>query len=58
MNDTRDAELNAIRVLKRREAEVRLVAPLIDALAREFGRERVLEIAREINVGIAEDQGR
>jgi hypothetical protein len=58
MNDTRDAELNATGVLKRREIEARIVAPLIDALGREFGRERVLEIAREIIVGIARHQGR
>jgi hypothetical protein len=57
-NDTRDIELNAIGVLKRREIEARILAPLIDALSREFGREKVLQIVRETIVGIARDQGR
>ena len=58
MNDTRDIELNAFGVLKRREIEARLLAPLVDALSREFGREKVLQIVRETIVGIARDQGR
>jgi len=58
MNHTRDVELNAIGVLKRREIEVRLLAPAVDALGREFGREKVLQIVRETIVGIARDQGR
>ncbi len=58
MNDTRDVELNAIGVLKRREIEARLLAPLVEALGREFGRERVLRIVGETIVGIARDQGR
>jgi L-2-amino-thiazoline-4-carboxylic acid hydrolase len=58
MNDTRDVELNAIGVLKRREIEARILAPLIEALGREFGREKVLRIVRETVVGIAMDQGR
>jgi hypothetical protein len=41
MNDTRDSELNKIGVLKRREIEARMLAPLIDALGREFGGEKV-----------------
>ena len=58
MNDTRDVELNAIGVLKRREIEARILAPLVEALGREFGRERVLQIVGETIVGIARDQGR
>ena len=58
MNDTRDIELNAIGVLKRREIEARLLAPLVEALGREFGRERVLQIVGETIVEIARDQGR
>ena len=54
-NDARDVELNAIGVLKRREIEARILAPLIEALGREFGRERVLQIVRETIVGIAWD---
>ncbi len=57
-NDTRDVELNAIGVLKRREIEARILAPLVEASGREFGRERVLQIVRETIVGIAWDQGR
>jgi hypothetical protein len=57
MTDARDVELNAIGVLKRREIEARLVAPLIEALGQEFGRERVLQIVRETVVGIAKRQG-
>ena len=51
-------ELNAIGVLKRREIEARILAPLVNALGREFGRERVLQIVRETIVEIARDQGR
>jgi hypothetical protein len=58
MNDTRDIELNAIGVLKRREIEARILAPLVDALSREFGGEKVLQIVRETIVGIAKDQGK
>lgn len=50
--------LNEIGVLKRREIEARIVAPLIEALAAEFGRERVIEIARRVIVGIAHRQGK
>ncbi len=35
-----------IGVLTRREAEARILAPLIEALGREFERERVIEIVR------------
>ena len=58
MNDTREIELNAIGVLKRRKIEARILAPVVEALGREFGRERVLQIVRETIVGIARDQGR
>ena len=33
--------LNEIGVLKRREIEARIIAPLLEALGHEFGRERV-----------------
>jgi L-2-amino-thiazoline-4-carboxylic acid hydrolase len=49
--------LNGIGVLTRREIEARIVAPLLDAIGREFGRERVMEIAREVVIQIARDQG-
>ena len=50
--------LNDIGVLKRREIEARILAPLISAFAAEFGRERVVEITERVIVGIARDQGR
>ena len=49
--------LNAIGVLKRREIEARILAPLLEALGKEFGRERVLEIAREVIINVAREQG-
>ena len=49
--------LNAIGVLKRREIEARLLAPLLEALGAEFGRERVLEITRQTVMQIARQQG-
>jgi hypothetical protein len=52
-----DTALNEIGVLKRREIEARILAPLIEALAKEFGAERVREIARDVIVGIAREQG-
>lgn len=51
-------ELNRrIGVLTRRETEARILAPLIDALGAEFGRERVLEVLRESIINIARGQG-
>ncbi|MEI8191002.1 MAG: L-2-amino-thiazoline-4-carboxylic acid hydrolase [candidate division NC10 bacterium] len=50
--------LNEVGVLKRREIEARILAPLIGAFAAEFGRERVLEMARRVIVRIAREQGR
>lgn len=49
--------LNEIGVLKRREIEARIVAPLLEALGREFGRDRVLAIARDVIIRIAREQG-
>lgn len=50
--------LNAVGVLTRREIEARILAPVIDALGREFGRDRVIAIVTEVIRGIARDQGR
>ena len=47
-----------IGVLTRREVEARILAPLIDALGREFGHERVREIVRAEIVEIARRQGK
>lgn len=50
--------LNDIGVLKRREIEARIVAPLLRALGERFGDEEVLAIAREVIVNVAREQGR
>lgn len=52
------ARLNAVGVLTRREIEARILAPVVDALGREFGRERVLEIVGDVVRGVAREQGR
>ena len=44
-------------VLTRRETEARIIAPLVDALASEFGRERVLAVVAETIVRLAQEQG-
>lgn len=49
--------LNAIGVLTRREIEARILAPVIDALGQEFGRERVVDIVRETIIRLAREQG-
>jgi hypothetical protein len=53
-----DEELNEIGVLKRREIEARLLAPIVDALGDRFGRHEVLEVVRNVITGIARRQGR
>jgi len=50
--------LNEVGVLKRREIEARILAPMINAFASEFGRTRVIEIARQVIVDIARQQGK
>jgi hypothetical protein len=50
--------LNEIGILKRREIEARILAPLINAFAAEFGRERVIEIEKRVIVEIARRQGK
>jgi HAD superfamily hydrolase (TIGR01509 family) len=49
--------LNRVGVLTRREIEARIVAPLVEALGAEFGRERVVEIVRATIARVAEQQG-
>lgn len=53
----KDTITQTIGVLLRRETEARILAPIIDALANEFGRDKVLEIVREAVIKIARDQG-
>jgi len=50
--------LNEVGVLRRREIEARIVAPLIERFAEEFGRERVLDLARDVVADVARSQGR
>ena len=52
-----DAELNQIGVLTRRLIEARIVAPLLHAMAAEFGADRVHQIARDVITAIARQQG-
>ena len=52
-----DIELNAIGVLKRRAIEARILAPVIRAMAAEFGETRVHAILRDVIVDIARTQG-
>lgn len=51
------ARLNAVGVLTRREIEARILAPVLDALGQEFGRARVIEVARGAVAAIAREQG-
>lgn len=50
--------LNDIGVLKRREIEARILAPVLAAFAEEFGRDRVLDTVKRVIARIARDQGR
>jgi hypothetical protein len=47
----------AIGVLTRREVEARLIAPLVAALGREFGEDRVLRVLQDTVAEIARGQG-
>lgn len=49
--------LNDVGVLKRREIEARIVAPLLERLGQEFGADRVNEVARDVVVAVAREQG-
>lgn len=49
--------LNEVGVLTRREIEARIVAPLVDALGEEFGRERVINVLRHVIIQLARESG-
>ncbi len=49
-------DLNDVGVLRRREIEARIVAPLLERLAERFGSD-VYEVARDVIVDVARDQG-
>jgi hypothetical protein len=53
-----DTSLNEVGVLQRREIEVRILAPILEALGQAFGKEAVLEITRRTIAAIARRQGR
>jgi hypothetical protein len=58
INHVPEDNLNAkIGVLTRREVEARILAPMLDAMGKAFGRERVLGVMRETIVKIAQKQG-
>jgi hypothetical protein len=44
-------------ILTRREIEARIVAPLLEAFAAEVGRDRAVEIVRQVILQIAREQG-
>jgi len=48
----------AIGVLTRREVEARILTPVVEAMAAQFGREAVAAVLRDAIVRIAEQQGR
>lgn len=50
-------DINDLPVLLRREIEARILAPIVDAMAAEFGRERVVAIVRDTIIKIAREQG-
>ena len=50
--------LNAVGVLTRREIEARILAPVVEALGRRFGRDEVVAIVRDTVTAIAREQGR
>ena len=57
MSNERPDTLNDVGVLKRREIEARIVAPILERLGEEFGQERVRELAAEVIVDLAKSQG-
>ncbi|MBM4412306.1 MAG: hypothetical protein FJ040_02490 [Chloroflexi bacterium] len=49
--------LNSIGILKRREIEARILAPIIDALSQKFDRAEVIETVRDTIIALAQQQG-
>jgi hypothetical protein len=58
MTASDDVRLNQVGVLTRREIEARILGPMLEAFGKEFGRERVLEIARKVIIEVAREQGK
>jgi len=57
MTNERPDTLNDVGVLKRREIEARIVAPLLERLGQEFGHDQVRALAAEVIVDVAQTQG-
>lgn len=51
------SSLNDIGVLKRREIEARVLAPFVEALGAEFGRDKVVAVLRDTIITLAREQG-
>lgn len=56
-NEFADTLTQRIGVLARRETEARVLAPVIEAMAEAFGREKVLDILRDTIIRVANEQG-
>ncbi len=56
-DDFPDTLTQTIGVLTRRETEARILAPVINALADAFGRDRVVAIVRDVIEALAREQG-
>ena len=52
-----DTLTQKIGVLTRREVEARILAPMIDALGEEFGRDEVIAIVKKVIIQLASQQG-
>lgn len=52
-----DTEKAHVSLLARREIEARVAAPLIEAFAREIGKERAMEVASEVIQTLAKQSG-
>jgi predicted ArsR family transcriptional regulator len=49
--------MNAVGLLNRREIEARILAPMLEALSAELGKERAWEMVRKVIQNIAHQQG-
>ena len=56
-NINTDRITQEIGVLKRRETEARILAPIMDALNDRFGKEEVLEVIRKKIIALSREQG-
>lgn len=52
-----DTKKDPVSLLARREIEARMAVPLIEAFAREIGKERAIEVASEVIQSLAKQSG-